>query len=58
MYLRMYLSAFFFIFFSSGLPPNFVLFFFQCDVWPEIKMVSEYTGFDLEVEEPPLDEPR
>eukprot|EP00904_Undaria_pinnatifida_P012763 jgi/Undpi1/8617/HiC_scaffold_25.g11082.m1 len=30
----------------------------KCDVWPEIKMVGEYTGFDLEVEEPPLDEPR
>ena len=32
--------------------------YLQCDVWPEIKMVGEYTGFDLEVEEPPLDEPR
>lgn len=28
------------------------------DVWPEVDIVKEYTGFELEVEEPPLDEPR
>ena len=28
------------------------------DVWPEVTIEKEYTGFNLEVEEPPLDEPR
>ncbi|CAN0177495.1 unnamed protein product [Laminaria digitata] len=41
--------------FTPGAP---MLLEVKCDVWPEIKMLSEYTGFDLEVEEPPLDEPR
>ncbi|CAN0012822.1 unnamed protein product [Pylaiella littoralis] len=30
----------------------------KMDVWPEVNIVKEYTGFELEVEEPPLDEPR
>ena len=30
----------------------------QMDVWPEVNIVKEYTGFELEVEEPPIDEPR
>lgn len=30
----------------------------QMDVWPEVTIEKEYTGFELEVEEPPLDEPR
>lgn len=30
----------------------------QMDVWPEVEIEKEYTGFDLQVEEPPLDEPR
>lgn len=32
--------------------------FYQMDVWPEVNIVKEYTGFELEVEEPPIDEPR
>lgn len=28
------------------------------DVWPEVNIVKEYTGFELDVEEPPIDEPR
>eukprot|EP00752_Nemacystus_decipiens_P008079 g7221.t1 len=30
----------------------------KMDIWPEVTIEKEYTGFDLEVEEPPLDEPR
>lgn len=30
----------------------------KVDVWPEVKMTGEYTGFDLEIEEPVKDEPR
>ncbi|CAN0121808.1 unnamed protein product [Ectocarpus fasciculatus] len=30
----------------------------KMDVWPEVNIVKEYTGFELEVEEPPIDEPR
>eukprot|EP00903_Cladosiphon_okamuranus_P008511 g8175.t1 len=41
--------------FSPGAP---ILLEVKMDVWPEVKMEKEYTGFELEVEEPPIDEPR
>ncbi|CAM9813825.1 unnamed protein product [Scytosiphon promiscuus] len=30
----------------------------KMDIWPEVKLEKEYTGFEMEVEEPPIDEPR
>lgn len=43
---------------SSASNPQLDFFFCQMDVWPEVNIVKEYTGFELEVEEPPIDEPR
>ena len=30
----------------------------QCDVWPQVKVNGEYTGLELEIELPPVDESR
>ncbi|CBJ32857.1 Trigger factor (TF) [Ectocarpus siliculosus] len=41
--------------FTPGVPMMLEV---KMDVWPEVNIVKEYTGFELEVEEPPIDEPR